>query len=282
MEGNQKVEKMIHKRLNSREYNDFKHIVTDNIRHDENQRRTISISLEGLIHIHQIYKDSLGDNFNSHLLCEQLVLKKTHLSKEEDISKYVKDLCLEENKKLEFSAITYTWSTLFKSLIHYLQSNGVQNETQLWIDIVCIDQNSRYLKHELEKLPLVYSSAKQHFVMGMDTFTRGWCQFELAISSWYRWAKAIHDKGGQIEDESKQIAIHHGLLILLTPEERNKVKELISNYDKLQDIVSFENAKFTVEKDSEFVKESVLKIFPTMGALNQHLIANIYKTIQVV
>src|SRR5690349_20697133 len=60
----------------------------------------------------------------------------------------------------------------WRRLSYMHREQNVQDDLQLWIDIVCIDQNSRYLPQELEKLPLIYSLCNYHYVIGNVTFTR--------------------------------------------------------------------------------------------------------------
>lgn len=51
-----------------------------------------------------------------------------------------------------------------------------------WIDIVCIDQNDANVAVELAKLPMIYAQADFHLIIGLNTFTRGWCQYEIAVN----------------------------------------------------------------------------------------------------
>lgn len=51
----------------------------------------------------------------------------------------------------------------------------------IWLDIVCINQNSKNIKEDLEILPIVYENSKNHFILTCKCFERSWCIFEIMI-----------------------------------------------------------------------------------------------------
>ena len=49
------------------------------------------------------------------------------------------------------------------------------NNYYFWLDIICINQNSKNIIEDLKNLEPIYCKCVNHFVIGYKTLNRGWC-----------------------------------------------------------------------------------------------------------
>lgn len=88
------------------------------------------------------------------------------------------NLDLEEINKHKYNCCTYPWSLEIYRFFDFLKH---RMDEYIWIDIVCIDQNSKNIVEDLKMLPLVYKNSQNHFILTCKCFERAWCTYEIMI-----------------------------------------------------------------------------------------------------
>ena len=80
-----------------------------------------------------------------------------------------------------YAVFTYSWGvTTWDDIIQAIIKKGSLQVQYVWIDILCLDQNDPAKMETIKRTADIYRCASEYHVFGFNTFSRGWCQCELA------------------------------------------------------------------------------------------------------
>jgi len=91
-------------------------------------------------------------------------------------------------KTFQYNVITYTWKTLWSSIIEGLESHSDKLADYFWIDVLCLPQYTADddKMSTIHNSNLIYKYARNYLVfenpVAHDVLSRGWCLYELAAA----------------------------------------------------------------------------------------------------
>jgi hypothetical protein len=159
-------------------------------------------------------------------------------------TKKISNVLNDEKNVIDYNCVSYWWGypihLFLNSLSELILKNNIKND-YFWLDIVCIDQNNINIKDDLKNLEPIYSNAINHFVIGFQSFNRGWCQFEISVSRTIPTFNYINLQN--------DVEIYNNL-------NNNKLCDKLDSY--LKETFSYNKMLFSNSTDKEKVKDKIL------------------------
>ena len=99
------------------------------------------------------------------------------------------------------AVVTYQWKQSLggkKGLLQMIRDAGISPDTELWIDVWFIDQNSRNITTELAISQEYYRLCEQHLIAASgddaDVMDRAWCVWEMSLRAYEKRRSQIMGK----------------------------------------------------------------------------------------